>query len=347
MYSFLLFALGIASCNSKPDATTSSAAALSKDSVLAVAKAAFVYGVPLFLMDVTKKKLTNTVKMIPGAAAPINQLIISDAVPNAKFTSVVRPNADTYYNTGFLDLTGDALVLTVPNTHDRYYLLPMLDAYSNIFASPGKRTTGTKADTFLITGPKWTGTVPPEMKELKSPTNLVWLLGRIQVNSQADGDKVVVPIEKQIKLTPLSAWGKSYTAPPGIVDSSVSKLSPNAQLAAMPISDYFNYINQLMVSNPPAAMDSSVLAKYTTIGVGPGLTFDLSSFDTATQASLKEIPMMVTNYIQETLTKGNLVKPVNGWTIAYKGFGNYGTDYDLRAFVCYVGLGANLPEDDV
>jgi hypothetical protein len=238
-------------------------------------------------------------------------------------------------------------VLTVPNTNGRYYLLPMLDAYSNIFASPGKRTTGTKADTFLITGPKWTGTVPPGMKELKSPTDMVWLLGRIQVNNQADGDKVVIPIEKQIRLTPLNAWGKAYTAPDGKFDSTLSKASPNEQLADMPIEEYFNYINQLMVNNPPAAMDSSAMTKFASIGVGPGLKFDLSSYDTATQAALKEIPKMVCTYIQETLDKGKLVAPVNNWTIAYKGFGNYGTDYELRAFVDYVGLGANLPQDAV
>jgi hypothetical protein len=299
-------------------------------------------------MDITKKKGTNAVKMVPGAfAAPVNQLMIANQVPDAKFTTVVRPNADTYYNNGFLDLSADALVLTVPNTKGRYYLLPMLDAYTNIFASPGKRTTGTNADTFLITGPKWTGSVPSGMKELKSPTNMVWLLGRFQVNSQADGDKVVVPLEKQVKLTPLGTWGKPYSAPDGHLDSTVSKASPNEQLADMPVDQYFNDINQLMVENPPAAMDSAALAKFATIGIGPGLKFDLNSFDTATQNSLKEIPKKVIGFIQETLSNGSLVKPVNNWTIAYKGFGNYGTDYNLRAIVAYLGLGANLPEDAV
>jgi hypothetical protein len=341
--SFII--LVFASCNSKPG-STEGIAALSKDSILSIAKAAFIYGEPLVLMDMTRKKITNTVSPVNGLMAPINQLAISTTFPNAKFRDVVRPNADTYYNVGFLDLSADAMVLTLPSTNGRYYLFPMLDAFGNVFASPGKRTTGTNADTFLITGPKWTGNIPAGMKELKSPTSMVWVLGRIQVNSAQDGAQVVVPIEKKISLTPLSAFGKPYTAPKGQEDSTLTKEGPNAQLAALPIDVFFNYINELLVTNPPAAADSAAIAQFAKIGVGPGLKFDLSRFDTATQAVLKDVPKMIVGYVKEVAEKG-AVKPVNGWSVAYKGFGNYGTDYDLRAIVCYLGLGANLPEDAV
>jgi len=346
LHLILLIALGFASCTSTPGKSASGT--LSKDSVVSVAKSAFIFAMPVALMDMTQKKVTNIVKLKDGEMmAPINQLVISTQFPNAKFRDVVRPNADTYYHTGFLDLGKDALVLTVPNTNGRYYLLPMLDAYGNVFSSPGKRTTGTMADTFLITGPKWTGTIPPGMKEIKAPTNMVWLLGRIQVNSEADGIKVVIPIERKINIVPLANWGKPYAAPDGTVDPNLPKEGPNAQLAAIPVDAFFNYVNNLMVSNPPAAIDTPALAKFAQIGVGPGLKFDLSSFDTATQAALKEIPKMVLGYFQEMFDKGAMIKPVNGWTVAYKGFGNYGTDYDLRAVVCYGGLGANIPEDAV
>ena len=146
---FFLIAMGFVSCTSTPEKSASGT--LSKDSVVSVAKAAFIFAMPVALMDMTQKKVTNIVKLKDGELmAPINQLAIATQFPNAKFTDVVRPNADTYYHTGFLDLGKDALVLTVPNTNGRYYLLPMLDAYGNVFSSPGKRTTGTMADTFLI-----------------------------------------------------------------------------------------------------------------------------------------------------------------------------------------------------
>jgi len=346
-YVLSMLAMGMASCNSNPAATE--AATPSKDSIISIARAAFVYAMPLALMDMTRKKVTNTIKPTSGSdiSAPINQLAIADQFPNAKFTAVVRPNADTYYHTGFLDLSADALVLTVPNTNGRYYLLPMLDAFGNVFFSPGKRTTGTLADTFLITGPKWTGTLPAGMKQIKAPGDMVWLLGRIQVNSEADGAKVVVPIEKKINITPLSSWGKPYTPADGKIDSSLPKEGPNAQLEAMPVDVFFNYVNSIMVNNPPAAADSSVMSKFAKIGVGPGLKFDISSFDTATQAELKAVPKTVIAYINDILSSGKVNKPVNNWNVLFKGMGNYGTDYDLRAIVCYAGLGANLPEDAV
>jgi hypothetical protein len=348
-YFILVVALGIASCNSKPDSSTTAEIALPKDSVIALAKAAFVYAMPLALMDMTRKKVTNAIRPSTSGAltAPVNQLAIATEFPNAKFRDVVRPNADTYYHTGFLDVSSDAIVLTVPNTNGRYYLLPMLDAYGNVFSSPGKRTTGTMADTFLITGPKFTGTVPAGMKEIKSPGAMIWLLGRIQVNSPEDGAKVVVPIERKINITPFASWGKAYTAPPGKIDSSLAKDGPNTQLEAMSVDAFFNYTNSIMIDNPPPAADSSALAMFAKIGVGPGLKFDLSTYDTATQAALKAIPKMVITYMNDLLTTGKLNKPVNNWNILYKGMGNYGTDYDLRAIVCYAGLGANLPEDAV
>jgi hypothetical protein len=348
LYAIFLISLGFASCTSSTDKTVTESAP-SKDSVLALVKAAYVYALPLALMDMTRKKVTNAVKPTSGSdlAAPVNQLAISTEFPNAKFTSVVRPNADTYYNTGFLDVSSDAMVLTVPNTNGRYYLLPMLDAFGNVFSSPGKRTTGTQADTFLITGPKWTGTVPAGMKEIKSPGAMIWLLGRIQVNSPQDGAKVVVPIEKKINITPLASWGKPYTPPSGKIDSALPKEGPNAQLAAMPVDVFFNYVNTIMVDNPPSAADSSVLSKFAKIGVGPGLKFELGAYDTATLEAVKAIPKEVIGYMNELLTTGKMNKPVNNWNVLYKGMGNYGTDYDLRAIVCYAGLGANIPEDAV
>jgi hypothetical protein len=337
------------SCNSGGSGSSTSTAAtntLAPDSVKAIAKKAYIYGISLALVDITFHKLTNTDTPVNGIMAPVNQFTISTEFPNAKFTAVVRPNADTYYTSGMLDLSAEPMVLSLPNTHGRYYLMPMLDGYSNVFASPGKRTTGTDAGTYLISGPGWKGTVPAGLKEIKAPTNLVWVLGRTQVNSPEDGDKVVVPLEKQYRLTPLSAYGKPYTAPRGTVNPDISKASPNDQVKNMSVDSFFNYINKVMVINPPAAADAPAMAEFAKIGVAPGAHFDLSQFDTATQAALTKLPAEVFGMMDEILAKG-ATKPVNGWVIFMKGMGNYGTDYDLRALVAYAGLGANLPEDAV
>lgn len=335
-----------AGCTSSNKKAETNSKALPADSVVAIAKAAYIYSIPLALMDITKKKLTNVAAPVNGKAAPINQLTISTDFPNAQFKDVVRPNADTYYTTGFLDLKADAMVLSLPNTNGRFYLMPMLDAYGNVFASPGKRTTGTEAGIFLITGPAWTGTVPDGMKQIKAPTSTVWILGRTQTNTPEDGANVVVPLEKQYILTPLASYGKAYVAPAGVVDANLPNESPNEQVKRMSISNFFNYINALMVDNPPAAADSTVMTLFAKIGVAPGVKFDINSFDMAAQDALNKLPGEVFAFMDETL-KAGAVKPVNGWVIFMKGMGNYGVDYYLRALACYVGLGANLPEDAV
>jgi len=352
MKKFLLAMVVVAtilhSCtsDSNTSATSTPGNALSGDSVIATAKKAFVYGIPLFLFDLTKKKITNVVEPVPGMMAPLNQITISTSFPPQNQTIIVRPNADTYYVLGFFDLQKEPIVMTVPATGDNYYLLPMLDAYTNVFSSPGKRTGFTKGGTLLLTGPGWHDSIPSGMKEIKAPTSTVWLIGRFQVNNEKQGKDVVVPLEKKITVTPLSAFGKPYTAPKGVVDPNYSKAYPNVQLADISVDSFFNYINQLMIANPPSAADSVVMKEFAKIGIGPGLKFDIKSYDTATQGILREIPKGVVAHINEVLKSG-VVKPVNGWSVAYKGFGNFGTDYELRAFVAFLGLGANIPEDAV
>ena len=91
----------------------------------------------------------------------------------------------------------------------------MLDAYSNVFVSPGKRTTGTGENDFVITGPFWSGTIPQGLTEIESPTNLVWIPGRIQTNTQSDYENVN-NIQKQMTLTPLSSFGNNYEPPKNV-----------------------------------------------------------------------------------------------------------------------------------
>jgi hypothetical protein len=108
------------------------------------------------------------------------------AFPDATFTDVVSPNADTLYSIAWLDLKQEPIVMSVPDTRGRYYLMEMLDGWTNVFASPGKRTTGTAKADYAVTGPGWSGTLPAGMKELKSPTALVWVIGRTQTNGKVD-----------------------------------------------------------------------------------------------------------------------------------------------------------------
>ena len=139
----------------------------------------------------------------------MNQLGNLYKYPTAADKDVVRLNVDTLYTFGFVDLAKEPMVLSVPDTHGRYYLMPLIDAWTNVFASPGKRTTGTKAANFIITGPHWNGTLPVNMKQFKSPTNIIMVAGRTQADGPADY-AVVNALQREFKLTPLSAWASRY-----------------------------------------------------------------------------------------------------------------------------------------
>ena len=335
----------IASCgsnqNSQNSSTDSTAATQAIDTqVVAAAREAFIFGMPLVLMDLTRRKMTDGNNK---EASAINSFANKSSFPDANFRDVVRPNADTYYSTASLDLFDGPIVLSVPNTHGRYYMMPMLDAYTNVFASPGSRTTGTDAANFLITGPGWSGQIPAGMKQIKAPTNMIWILGRTQVNSKEDGEKVVVPIQKKYKLTPLSAWGNPYTSPTAVADPSLSKEGPNQILNAMPIDEFFNDCNRLMIKNPPAVADQPVMEKLAAIGFKPGGTFDLKKYNAATQQALKKIPLDFSSTVNDFFSKPKGL--VNGWNPMRGVQGSYGTDYMTRAFIAYGGLGANLKED--
>jgi DNA sulfur modification protein DndE len=184
------------------------------------------------------------------------------------------------------------------------------------------------------------------MEQIKAPTDMVWIIGRTQVNSKADGDKVVVPLQKQYKLTPLSAFGKVYTPPSPKPNPDVPKEDPNAILGKITAEEFFNRINKLMVENPPTTADAPAMEKFAKIGIGPGLKFSLASFTPEEQEAIRKIPEQVFAAMNEESKKGGN-SLVNGWKLMPDNIANFGTDYMTRAFVAYYGLGANLREDAI
>lgn len=344
------FILVITSCNKeKKDKAESNISALSDEEIVEIATKAYVYGYPVILMDLTQKVSTNV--EAPGinkSMAPINQFGHFREFPDHNLTEVVKPNVDTYYSTVFFDLSKEAFVLSVPAT-ERYYLLPMLDAYTNVFVSPGTRTTGTAAQDFLITGPFWDGEVPEGLTHIKSPTSLVWLLGRTQVNSKEDGATIVRAIQDGYKLVPLNYFGQEYTAPKAVVNEAYKSIVPVKDIEAMPISTFFNELTSLLVKNPPLEADEKMINEMAKIGIVAGQPFMMEGFSDALKAKLEEIPNAVDKNFKSVIVSNDPSTLINGWSKFYQepNMGNYGTDYNFRALVAYVGLGANLPQDAV
>jgi hypothetical protein len=335
--------LSLTACKQETANTSSSEAA---NSARATARDAYIYGYPLILMEATRAKVTNVPMATNMGAAPTNQFSNIRTFPDSSFTDVVSPNADTLYSSAFLDLTNGPIVLSVPDTHGRYYLMPMLDAWTNVFASPGKRTTGTGKGDFAITGPGWAGTLPAGVKEIKAPTAMVWIIGRTQTNGKADF-AAVNAIQNHYKLTPLSDWGKPYTPPSNLpVDPKVDmKTPPVGVAAALDASAFFNKLAMLMKDNPPAAADAPMVAKLASIGVVPGQPFDINKQGSDIAKAISDGVDDGKKRVLELGRNPGNTKIANGWIIATGDMGSYGTNYDARAGVAWVGLGANLMAD--
>ena len=236
----------------------------------AIAVEAFLFGYPLVLMDLTRAVMTN-VAQPQASSAPENQIGQMRAFPDASFTDVVSPNADTLYSISWIDVSDEPMVLAHPDAGERYFLLPMLDGWTNVFASPGTRTTGSGAAVFAIVGPRWSGELPDDVQEIRSPTGMVWMIGRTQTNGKADYDNVH-HFQDGITLTPLSAWGSDYSPPADAqVDPDVEMTTPPPDvLEAMDARAFFGRLAALMVDNPPADDDAPALERFAAIGLAPG-----------------------------------------------------------------------------
>ena len=311
----------------------------------AIAVDAYVYFYSLISIDVTRRQATN---VEPGKVmlfGPANMFASAPAFPAADFRAVVRPNFDTLYSSAWLDMTKEPVVVSAPDTGGRYYLLPMLDMWSDVFASPGWRTTGTQAANYLVTPPGWSGTIPEGMTRISAPTPHVWIIGRIKTDGPPDYD-AVRKIQAGFKVTLLSDWGKTPRPVEVKIDPSIDmKTPPKVQVDTMPAGKYFAYAAELLKVNPPHITDEPIVAQMKRIGIEPGKSFDIDKVSPAVKKGLEGAPEAAQKLMEWKIP--TLARVANHWSMNTDTMGVYGNYYLKRAIVAQVGLGANLPEDAI
>jgi len=238
-------------------------------------------------------------------------------------------NADTLYTITWLDVSKEPWILSIPDMKDRYHLFPMLDGWTNVFQDPGKRTTGTKAQKYAITGPGWSGTLPTGITEYKSPTGMVWVLGRIYCTGTPEDYKAVHALQDQVSVVPLSAYGEPYTSATGKADPAIDMKPPRDQVNAMDGATYFKLFAELLRTNPPAADDASMVVKLAKIGIAPGQDFEASKLEPAAAKGIADAPKpaqgKISKWLKESVVAGD-AKLENGWLFFSK-VGVYG--YEL------------------
>lgn len=296
---------------------------------------AYIYGFPMVVMDLTREaSLAET----PGEiTAPMNQFFVMSTYPDASFRAVPRTGLDTLFACAWADLEKEPLVLSVPDTGGRYYVIALFDYWSNVFASIGKRTTGTGLKHFLIAGPGWTGATPAGVDGVyHSPTRFVWVNGQMQADGPSECTAVTA-LQKQYKLTPLSAWGKTYVPPDRVpVPAGLDTKTPPVQrIQKMDAGEFFGRFARLMKDNPPAVADAPMLKKLARLGLEPGKDFDIKQADPRIARALNRSMAAF-----ELLVKGvKKLKTKDGWIVIPTDFANYGTDYLTRAGIAMIGLG--------
>ena len=312
-----------------------------------IAKDAYIYAYPLLLSDLTLRQQTNFAEPTGKLAqAPLNQFSHAREFTPADWKVVVRPNVDTLYSPATLDLGPEPIVLSVPAT-DRYFVLPMMNLWTDMFAVPGTRTTGRNtARDFLLVGPNWRGGAPSGLEIIRSPTRIMNIGGRTQTNGVADYENVH-RIQAGYKLTPLSAWGKGeYVPPKGKADPTFDMTTPPpVKVEKMDAATYFARFAELLKDNPPGPFDYPMIHRLERIGFKPGQSFDLnaapSNIKQAFERATTDGRALVAKLGREAGGEGG-----KGWVYTTRS-GAYGVDYSYRAAIAYCCLGENLPQDAV
>jgi hypothetical protein len=322
-------------------------ATLTARQALDIATEAYIFGYPLVKMDLTRQVMTN-VRFPEGMNAPPGQFARIRTFPSASNHEITTPSADTLYTAAWLDVAKEPWVLSIPDTQGRYCLFPMLDGWSTVFEAPGKRTTGTGPQQYAITGPGWKGKLPAGLKESKSPTSMVWVIGRVSCTGTSDDYAAAHAVQDECSAVPLSAYGKPYSPQPGSVDSAIDMETPvREQLKQMNVAAYFNRLALLMKVNPPDHADAPILKKMARLGIVPGQPFDINKLNAAEVQALQTAPEVAFTkmkaWFKDGAKAGDSISQ-NGWVLNLK-TGLYGTDYLQRALIAAIGLGANRPQD--
>jgi len=321
----------------------SSSSAITEQEAHAIGVDAYLYFYPLITMDITRRVSTNVEAGKVQGGGPANLFSNFSAFPTADFKIVVRPNFDTLYSSAWLDLTAEPVIVSVPDTGGRYYLLPMMDMWTDVFASPGWRTTGTQAGNFLIAPPGWSGSVPAGVTRINAPTPYVWIIGRTKTDGPADYE-AVHKLQAGYTITQLSDWGKAAKPVETKIDPTVDmKTPPKVQVDTMPAGKFFAYAAELLKVNPPQITDQPIIARMRRIGIEVGRSFDLEKADPAIRNGLAKAPEEAQQLM--TWKVPTMARVVNGWSMNTDTMGVYGNYYLKRAIVAQMGLGANVPED--
>jgi hypothetical protein len=309
-----------------------------------IAVEAYVYLYPLVLMETTRRQATNVEHVGERLGrGPVDTFAHFREYPPAEFKDVVKPNFDTLYSPAWLDLREEPRILSLAAT-DLYYLAPIYDMWSDIFACPGTRTNGAVAGDFAICGPDWDGELPEGVQRLDCPTPWAWTIIRTKASPATYAE--VGAFQDQLAITRLGEWPGPASEVVGSIDPAIdAKTPPLRQVFALDAAGFFGEAMELLREIPTHAADGPILERMARLGLVAGEPFDLASASGVAKEALEAaVPAGIAKITERQKT---LVHPVDGWMSVTENIGSWGVNYLRRACIDLIGLGANLPEDAV
>lgn len=316
----------------------------------------YIYGYPLVIYGVTGRIGNNVPDAVTKlGGAPLNQFGKEARLPDYTFNAVVLPSTSTLYASSFLNLCQEPIILHIPNMGGRFYLLQMLDGWTEVSAqSPGTRAQSLEGD-YALVGPDCGQYKQPLIPGngfrdvIRMPTSNMWIIGRIYTNgSQGDIDSIVNNIYPGLTLTPWSKYtpGGSYTPPDHLSTQAFGDVStaPARQLNGMDACAFYANFASMLVYNPPIpGQDDQVVKSLARIGVVAGQPFDCTTLRAEKLVNLQRSLQLA----ESILDNVPATRPTStNWTVSLD-VGNYGKQYLLRAEVAKQALGANRAVDAV
>lgn len=265
----------------------------------------------------------------------------------AEKAGYVTPNVNVIYGFGFLDLSKEPIILNAPDSNNRYYMIQLVDMYTNSFAYIGGTATGYKGGKFAIVGPGWQGSLPNGVTRIDAPTPWILIQPRVHVLNETDltaakkvlDDITVTGLAKYMGQPPTPAANYNYISP--------DLENPNLPVSAVDFKDplqFWKILSAAINENPPPKDQiSALLPMFQLLGIEFGKQWEPSNVSPVILDSMKHAAQRI-GPLNANLPVGAFV---NNWFLPPPAIGNAGTNYYLRSIVARIGLTANTPREAI
>lgn len=297
---------------------------------------AFIYGTGPLTVAAVRQTSTAVEAPTNTAMAPLNEMGKTQVLSGPQHRIVPTVNNDTLYSQSHIDLDiSGPMVIEIPKTDNRFYIVQLLDAYSDSVSDLIEQNAGTDGAKFLLVNKGWKGVIPEGITEvIESRTPLVWYIQRTGVAGQKDMPEALAVHDGFINY-PISELGEDNQAA-----ELVTMTGGIPRMARPEGLQWFALIDRELRKNPLPEM-AAMVEQFEYIGIGGEQAFNPDNLSEAQKKGLLraiESSQTIIDYAGRQLGASN-----NGWSMMYEG-GRYGNDYLSRASINFRAAGLNVPE---